>query len=90
MQKQTHNVRDSILTLSIDMIYEINKMVEDLNDKEINGPSDVTDDFSARANADQEPAGDCDIADSMEWVVSGSLNVLNQPTNQPTIMRIKT
>ena len=29
--------------------------VEVLNKTELNGPSDVTDDFSACANADQEP-----------------------------------
>ena len=45
-------VRDDILSASIQLLSNINKKVEVLNDT--NGPSDVTDDFSACANADQE------------------------------------
>ena len=50
-----HIVRDEILSASIQLLSEIHKKVEVLNELEQNGPSDVTDDFSACANADQEP-----------------------------------
>ena len=48
-------VRDKILSASIHLLSQINEKVEVLNKTELNGPSDVTDDFSACANADQEP-----------------------------------
>ena len=47
-------VRDKILSASIHLLSQIDKKVEVLNKTELNGPSDVTDDFSACANADQE------------------------------------
>ena len=53
-RRQIHNVRDKILSASIRLIEGINKKVEVLNKLETNGPSDVTDDFSACATADQE------------------------------------
>lgn len=50
---QVHVVREQITSLSIHLIEQIHRQVETLNDTE-NGPSDVTDDFSACADADQE------------------------------------
>ena len=55
--ERTHicTVRDKILSASIHLLSQINKKIEVLNKTELNGPSDVTDDFSASANAEQEP-----------------------------------
>jgi ribonuclease HI len=53
-RKHIKKVRDDILSASITLFNEINKKVEVLNEIETNGPSVVTDDFSACANADQE------------------------------------
>ena len=51
-RRHIRTVRDDILSHRINLIYEINQMVEILNDHENNGPSDATDDFSACINAD--------------------------------------
>ena len=53
-RKHIKKVRDDILSASITLFNAINKKVEVLNGIETNGPSVVTDDFSACANADQE------------------------------------